>query len=512
MLVEKEKEMVQEKIALLYNKVKNIIYIPPSTGGMIVIDFYIRIMLFLYPLYLSNNIVFLIFQEKSFLYYILTLITGISFIYFLAKKSAIYKKILHKEELFLLIAVILLIAKALIKIFHEDWSIEKEALLWYIVGTYFIVRGFKSEYKYYIRLFLFAAVILYAAFLEYFLTSASSVLNMEIMFQHSGAVPSFLLLASALSACMYCLDREGTWDKFYIFVSGVGFLLLFLYNDMVAICITLLFLLSVPIVFRPTADLIKKNLILCFLFLFIGSSVPLLQIFDWVKLERQYNLEYSVYIDLFLSVIGLLVSQYWTKIPTGRDYTTIVMKKFRGWYIQALSVFGTVCLFCILLGERRNSLPDKWGIQVFKDFANALLQSVQSNSSFVQYLLEEYGIIGCAIWIWLAYLIIKRLIIQWKKTETQNRILCMIGFLFVGQTFLYQMQAETSPIYVILTSFAMCADAVVKKEENESILDESRELIVPETISEESLAEMDKAVENFKAGNASAAVDLSDLE
>ena len=72
----------------------------------------------------------------------------------------------------------------------------------------------------------------------------------------------------------------------------------------------------------------------------------------------------------------------------------------------------------------------------------------------------------------------------------------MIGFLFVGQTFLYQMQAETSPIYVILTSFAMCADAVVKKEENESILDESRELIVPETISEESLAEMDKAVED----------------
>lgn len=460
--------MFQEKFTLLFDKVKNVIFIPSCTGGMKVIDFYVRIMLFLYPLYFSDNTVFLIFREKVFLYFILTLITGISFGYFITRKLAFYKETLRKEEVFLLIAVALLIGNAIKKIFHGDLSIEKEAFLWCIVGTYFIARGFKGEVQYYIRLFLFASVILYVGFIEYFLLNASSGLNIEIMFQHPGAVPSFLLLASGLSALMYCLEGRKLWGRLYLFVSGIGFFVIFLYNDMSIICMMLFLLLSIPIVFRSTADLVKRNLILCFLLLFVGCNVPLLQTFDWVKLERQYNLQYSVYMELFLSVIGFLVSQYWKKIPSGIDCATVVMKKFRRWYIQALSLFSTFCVLCILLGEQRNSLPDKWGVQLFKDFANTLLQSVQSNDSFLQYLLEEYGVIGCAIWMWAAYLIIKRLIKQWRKTDVQNRILCMIGSMFIGQTILYQIQAEMTPIYVIFTSFAMCAELDGKKEEYEN--------------------------------------------
>ena len=48
--------------------------------------------------------------------------------------------------------------------------------------------------------------------------------------------------------------------------------------------------------------------------------------------------------------------------------------------------------------------------------------------------------------------------------------------------------------------------------ENGCFILEPRELVIPEVISARSLAEMDKAVENFKTGNVSASIDLSDFD
>ena len=52
----------------------------------------------------------------------------------------------------------------------------------------------------------------------------------------------------------------------------------------------------------------------------------------------------------------------------------------------------------------------------------------------------------------------------------------------------------------------------VRMFENGCFLVEPRVLTVPDTISARSLEDMDKAVENFKAGNVSPAIDLSDFE
>ena len=51
----------------------------------------------------------------------------------------------------------------------------------------------------------------------------------------------------------------------------------------------------------------------------------------------------------------------------------------------------------------------------------------------------------------------------------------------------------------------------VKKYENGCILLESYELVRPDTISEKTLAEMDKAAANFKSDNVSSDIDLPDF-
>ena len=52
----------------------------------------------------------------------------------------------------------------------------------------------------------------------------------------------------------------------------------------------------------------------------------------------------------------------------------------------------------------------------------------------------------------------------------------------------------------------------VRLFENGCFLIEPRELVVPEGISASSLAALDKAVENFRAGKVSSEIDLSDFD
>ncbi len=51
----------------------------------------------------------------------------------------------------------------------------------------------------------------------------------------------------------------------------------------------------------------------------------------------------------------------------------------------------------------------------------------------------------------------------------------------------------------------------VKEYGNGCIILEPRELTVPESISEKTLEDMDRAISNFKSGNVSPAIDLSDF-
>lgn len=51
----------------------------------------------------------------------------------------------------------------------------------------------------------------------------------------------------------------------------------------------------------------------------------------------------------------------------------------------------------------------------------------------------------------------------------------------------------------------------VKEYENGCIMLEPRELTVPESISARTLEDMDRAIDNYKMGNVSEAIDLSDF-
>lgn len=153
-------------------------------------------------------------------------------------------------------------------------------------------------------------------------------------------------------------------------------------------------------------------------------------------MEYPYNSLNGIIILLFLSIAGLFICNYWTKIPKDINPEIIIMKKFRRWYGQVLMVTGIVLTVCILTSSPISDLPEKFGIRILKIFSASLILSIQANKSFFQFLLEEYGLMGGIFWIHLTIIIINRLRKQWKKEDSTVKILIVISVIFLVQTFL----------------------------------------------------------------------------
>lgn len=450
--MEKEsvKDMVNKIKNINLNKLKKTIVPTITTGGTIIVDDYIRLMLFLYPLFLDRNTIIPLFSNKLVLYIIVTLFSGGIYICLAAKKIVKYNKRVRSLDIFLIITALLLILKLVVRCFQMDMDFERETLFLCMIGTYFLVRNIDKGAEYYINLILYSAVILFVGFILYYVNGSENLLGVEIMLERSDVMISYLLLISGISSLLYCIVKEKQLDILYSVIAVAGFLLLFLQNDTLSVCIMGIFLLTIPVIFPPSVNLVKRSLLLCFVFILIIISIPLLPFFN-----QQIVFSYNIYIDLFLAIVGLFIIRYWKKIPENINPELIILKKFSNWYRKILAVIGMAFTVCILIGKRIFEIPDRFGVRALKKCSASLLQSINGNKSFFQELLENYGVTGCFIWLCIIIMIIKLMAKRWKKGEEVTKILIMVSMLFIVQTFFYQLQPISTPIYVILLTLAL---------------------------------------------------------
>lgn len=422
-----------------------------------ILEYYILILLVFYPLFLFDDKILSIFNGRILLYYLLTLLSAVFFLYFYKKSPEDSPVKLSILDIAFIFSGLCLMIRAVVRIFQNDMGYEKDAFLWCLIGCYFLLYTVSGKYKHYLTLLLLPAVFLFTALLVYYLKGKELIIGIEALVRQTEGTSSWLILTAAVSSLLYCLENGRYRQIFYLLMSGLEFLLLFLNHDTTAICITGIILLIIPLAFIPTAPLVKKNLLLCFLFLVIAGNYPLLLYTKESGANGQYNLRYGIYIDLLLSIIGVFICKYWDKVPKNRDPEGIIMKKMQRWYGQAAAAVGIMLTAVVIMGSRTADLPDKFGISVLKSFSSSFLKSMHENMSFFQFLLEEYGLIGCMIWICLIILIIRQLLKQWKNAESILKVLIILSFLFIAQTFFYNLQTISTPIYVIILTFALRA-------------------------------------------------------
>lgn len=442
---------------------KNTIFPECSDNTSVIADYYIRIMLFLYPMYLVQDQIWGLFSDKEIIYFVLSLLSVISF-FVIMRKRKVYEFRLRNIDIYLILLAIILVIIITVRLIHKDFNIENEIFLLCLFMTYCLVRSINSGYRYFLRLLMISAVFLYAGMIKYYLTGTESLFGVETMLRQPEGMATWLILLCCISILLYSKEVKKSWNLFYLIMSATGFLLLFLYGDMMAVCIVWIILLIIPFIFEPTVNLIRKNLILCFLFLFLFSCTPLFSNISGEWRKYPYNSLNGISIQLFLSIAGLLICNYWAKIPKDMNPDIIIMKKFQRWYGQVLLVTGIVLTVCILTHVPIADLPDKFGIRILKVFSASFMLSIQSNKSFFQFLLEEYGLIGGIFWIHLAVIIINRLRKQWKKEDSTVKILIVISIVFLVQTFFYRLQPISTPMYVVFLTFALYANRAIGQE------------------------------------------------
>ena len=442
---------------------KNILF-PKRTGLELVPAYYIAIVLFLYPMFFSEDRILLIFSQKTLIFCALTICAALCCIGLYGRKMFHVKLRLSWADILLAVAVVLLVIWTFVKIFHSDMSYEQEAFLWCLIASFFLLKFFGRREGSYLNLFLFSGILICIDSIVYILSGTDLFLGVSAMFEPLQDASSYFLLASCMASVLYCNEKREKWRKLYLIVSLLGYIALLLHKDTISVCLLGLFLLCIPIVFSPTVSLIRRNLLLCFAFLFIMSSIPLLQYASNISLKEQYDLRYSVYIDLFLASAGVFICQYWEKVPNDRDPDQILMRKFQKWYRRAAAFVLFILTAVVLTGNRMEGITDRFGIKTLKVFAASLQSSIGSAESFYQQLWENYGVVGSFLWSFLCVLFLEKIIKAWRSADVVRKQYLSLSILFLVQTLFYRLQPVSTPAYVVFLALALS-----EKKENISI-------------------------------------------
>lgn len=184
--------------------------------------------------------------------------------------------------------------------------------------------------------FFFFDLILYSGIIVSGMFTLTYFADIEIweevgaIFADSGIMASYFMLISMIGVYGYCVNRDRLRSAFYFFVSGIAFFSLFLNKNIVSLWLMVIYFLTVPVVLRPTAALVKRAMRIFFLYGFMLSNMSLLTEYTQIFCKDiSYAAELSVYLDLLIAVGGIVFFRYWDRISENVDRERLVLRRMQ---------------------------------------------------------------------------------------------------------------------------------------------------------------------------------------
>lgn len=213
----------------------------------------------------------------------------------------------------------------------------------------------------------------------------------------------------------------------------------------------IIYFIAMPVLLRPTALFVKKDMQMFFLFVLMLSNMSLLTGYTQVIVkELSYSLEYSVYLDLLLAIGALFFFHYWDQIPEEIDLERLVMRKMRRGY-QLLLKMTSILFIGIVLGLNKwKELGDGALDTAFAEAAVSLSDSVRQTESAFYACFRDIGAAGSIFIITFFILLADRMYrkFSFDRPATGNSIL--ISSLFMIQLFFWKPAVNTLAVYLIL--------------------------------------------------------------
>ncbi len=276
---------------------------------------------------------------------------------------------------------------------------------------------------------------------------------------------SYTLLICVTALWQYCKCDDRMQSVFYGGVLAVGFFVLFLNHNILSIWLMAIVFIALPVFSRPTAELVKRNAQMTFVYLFMLSNMSILTNYTTlIKKEISYNLEQSVYLELMLAAGGLFFFHSWDRIPKGTDLRRLIMRKMQRWYGFCLKAAGVFLAGVLIGGENWQKLSDTTGRTALKSFILPLVNEINQGKSMFYLWFDDQGIIGGILLLIFCLLMASSLRKNFDYARPLTCILSLVAVLFLVELLFWKVGVNVLPVYFVFFIFA-----IFYKEEREKV-------------------------------------------
>ncbi len=345
-----------------------------------------------------------------------------------------------------------------------DFSGNAEAIALAIL--YFLMTNEIRLKRLYFDLILYGGLLFASAYIFPHLTVASAPGFLQPVFADQGAVSACLLLVCMVGTCEYCFCRERLRSCFCLAVTLISFFALFLNRNVLSFWLMAAYFIAIPIVLRPTAQLIKRDMQMFFLYGLLLSNMSLLAEYTGMILtELPYSLEHSVYLDLIFAAGGIFFFHFWEKIPEGIDPERIIMRRMQHEYQILFMDMGIFFTGIVIGADRWMAIGEELPGAALRGFVIPLAEAVRNGESAFYVCFRDGGLPeGLAVILFIV-LMTGKMRLNYGLDKPRTGMLILISVFFMTQLLFWKPAVGTTVIYMILLLFA----AFYEEEEKRTI-------------------------------------------
>lgn len=282
--------------------------------------------------------------------------------------------------------------------------------------------------------------------------------------KNSGQMASVLILISVVTIYAYCMCTDRLQSLIFLLCAGMNFFVLLLNHNVFSSWLMTGVFFMIPILFRPTAELIKRDMQLFFLYAFMLCNMSLITNYtEMIQQEVSYSLEQSVYMEMVLAVLGLIFFHYWDRLPEGIELKRISMVRLQRKFMTALLIL--IILFGAVLcgGNSWQALPED-GLQGFiRSVAIAVGGELSGQNSLLFILIQKCGVIITMVILFFLYKIVRRILKKYHPDKQGTNLLILLSFVFFIEFGVWDIPLGVAALYIVILLVAVFADEEKKE-------------------------------------------------
>ncbi len=346
-------------------------------------------------------------------------------------------------------------------------SFGYEIVVLAMAALYVLIMSRPVFREFYFDILLYSSLVVFALLLIKYFCGNGVDGAIAVLLQDKSGIGSYTVLVCMAGVWQYIKCEDKLRSFFYLGVLVIGFFVLFVNQSRVSFWIMAVVFIAVPILQRPTAELVKRDMTVFFIYLFLLCNMSLITNYtNLLYIDVTFDLEQSVYLELLIALGGICFFRYWDRIPEGVDLRRLVMRRMRRGYQFLLRSMSVIAAGMILGGNLWKELPDRFGMKAWKGFAIPFIDEINQEKSTFYLCFEQFGVIGSLLLLSLCVLLVAELKKKYRFDKPVTGMLVLISGVFLAQLLFWKVSISILPVYWM---FLVLAISYKEKEEKWSV-------------------------------------------